>query len=70
MGSIVYTTARTMCYIMSSMTPFSRRGPCAVAKQMELLEKYHQNGVINGQTYQRLCYATMTNTSEKVKGPR
>ena len=55
------------CYLISM---FSFRDPRAIAKQMELLDKYHQNGVINDQTYKRLCYATMTNTSEKVEEPR
>jgi len=59
---------RTTCYVMSS--PFEHRDQKAIAKQIELIEQYHTNGVINDVTYQRLMDATLAEKSKNIKGLR
>lgn len=48
------------CYIMAEL--FSRRSPEMVSLQMELLEKYRENGVIDEETYLRAASAVRRDT--------
>lgn len=50
-GLAVFQTTRVTCYVMSPL--FRYRDPEMVSRQRELLEQYHQRGVIADSTYEK-----------------
>jgi hypothetical protein len=51
-GGFIQYRFETTCYVMVQL--FSHRYSEMVSFQRELLEKYHDNGVINDETYQQV----------------
>ena len=64
-GGFFSTVNYATCYISSGL--FSHRSPEMVALQLELLEKYRQNGVINDETYRRAAAAAHGESVERSK---
>lgn len=64
LGGFLHVSNRMTCYVMQEI--FSRRSPEMVSLQMELLEKYRENGVINQETYGRAVSAVRRETPQPV----
>ena len=63
-GAFWYFGNRATCYIMVEL--FARRTPEMVSLQMELLDKYRENGVISEDTYRRAVSAVERSPEESV----